>query len=113
MRIVSPPQIRNLCSLNPINHPPRRWRMCQRRGNLQHNLTSKTDAKGQTISYSYDANNRLLRKNYPDTTEETFSYDIAGRMLTSTDSTGQVKRTSTNLSGHSFSNQTALSISFA
>jgi len=74
------------------------------------NLTSKTDAKGQTISYSYDANNRLLRKNYPDTTEETFSYDskgniltaanknisynfsydVAGRMLTSTDSTGQV-----------------------
>jgi len=76
----------------------------------RNNLASKTDANGATITYSYDANNRLLKKTYPDNTEEaytynvkgniltatnkdiayTFGYNVAGRMLSSTDSNGQV-----------------------
>ncbi len=74
------------------------------------NLVSKTDANGNTTGYRYDGNGRLLKKIHPDHTEEcytydakgniltaanrefsyTFSYDAAGRMLSSTDANGRV-----------------------
>ncbi len=42
------------------------------------NLTSKTDRKGQTITYVYDALNRLAKKQYTDSTEVDYTYDLPG-----------------------------------
>ncbi|MBI3399066.1 MAG: RHS repeat-associated core domain-containing protein, partial [Deltaproteobacteria bacterium] len=73
------------------------------------NLVSKRDANGSTIQYAYDQLNRLTKKTYPDTTQETymynlqgslsyvsnqyisytFSYDAKGRLLTVKDGGGQ------------------------
>jgi len=39
-------------------------------------LTSKTDRKGQTITYMYDDLNRLTSKTYPDTTSVAYTYDL-------------------------------------
>ena len=41
------------------------------------NLTSKTDANGITISYQYDALNRLTLINFPSDTDIPYAYDTA------------------------------------
>jgi RHS repeat-associated protein len=46
------------------------------------NLISKTDANGNTIAYTYDTLGRLIKKSYPDASEETFTYDAKGNILT-------------------------------
>ena len=76
----------------------------------RNNPVTRTDANGNTSNYNYDAKDRLLKKTYPDSTEVTFtydtkgnlltasnknisytfSYDVAGRMVSSADSTGKV-----------------------
>ncbi|MBI5361383.1 MAG: putative Ig domain-containing protein [Planctomycetes bacterium] len=48
-------------------------------------LKTKTDPKGQTISFSYDGNGRLTAKTYPDLTEVNRTYDAQGNVLTTTD----------------------------
>ena len=40
------------------------------------NRVSKTDRKNQTITYLYDALNRLTSKSYPDTTAVDHVYDL-------------------------------------
>lgn len=49
---------------------------------------SKTDRKGQTIQYVYDALNRLTLKNYPDSTSVDYVYDLVGKVKQVTDPTG-------------------------
>ena len=49
---------------------------------------SKTDRKGQTIQYVYDALNRLTQKNYPDSTSAEYTYDLVGKILSVNDPTG-------------------------
>jgi len=49
------------------------------------NLTSKTDAKSQTISFAYDYNNRLTGKTYPDSSTATYTYDASSNLLTVVD----------------------------
>ena len=51
-------------------------------------LTSKTDRKGQTIQYVYDALNRLSHKGYPDTTGVDYIYDLAGKIRQVSDPSG-------------------------
>ena len=51
-------------------------------------MTSKTDRKGQTINYVYDALNRLTRKLYPDSTEVNYVYDLVGKIQQVNDPTG-------------------------
>jgi YD repeat-containing protein len=43
-------------------------------------LTRKTDRKGQTITYVYDALNRLTHKSYPDSTGVDYVYDLVGKI---------------------------------
>jgi RHS repeat-associated protein len=52
------------------------------------NLTSKTDRKGQSIQYVYDALNRLTHKGYPDSTGVDYVYDLVGKIQQVSDSTG-------------------------
>mgnify|MGYP001613144782 CR=1 FL=1 len=50
------------------------------------NLTSKTDAKNQTINYTtYDKNNRLTTKTYPNGSTVSYSYDAESNLLTALD----------------------------
>ena len=58
------------------------------RGNADNNLTSKTDRKGQTIQYVYDALNRLTQKSYPDATSANYVYDLVGKVQSVNDPTG-------------------------
>jgi YD repeat-containing protein len=51
-------------------------------------LTSKTDRKGQTLQYVYDALNRLTSKNYPDSTGVEYVYDLVGKLQHVSDPTG-------------------------
>jgi YD repeat-containing protein len=52
------------------------------------NLASKTDRKGQVISYAYDALNRLTHKGYPDSTGVDYVYDLVGKIQQVSDPTG-------------------------
>ena len=52
------------------------------------NLLSKTDRKGNTIQYLYDALYRLTQKTYPDTTNVEYAYDLANKVLQVSDPTG-------------------------
>lgn len=52
------------------------------------NLTSFTDARGNTTFYEYDSLYGVTSVTYPDLTTETFSYDAAGNVLSRTDSHG-------------------------
>ena len=60
------------------------------------NLTSQTDAKGQTITFAYDSLNRVTQKTYVGSTatpviytyDETFSENPKGRLTTVTDASG-------------------------
>jgi RHS repeat-associated protein len=52
------------------------------------NLLSKTDRKGNTIQYLYDALYRLTQKTYPDTTNVEYVYDLANKVLQVSDPTG-------------------------
>ena len=54
----------------------------------EQDLTSKTDRKGQTITYLYDALNRLTSKNYPDTTAVGYLYGLVGTIQQVNDPTG-------------------------
>src|SRR5882724_8163643 len=51
-------------------------------------LTAKTDRKGQTINYVYDALNRMTQKNYPDSTSVEYVYDLVGKVMQVNDPTG-------------------------
>ncbi len=51
-------------------------------------VTSRTDAIGRTTSYSYDAWKRLTGIDYPQSTDQSFTYDLEGRMTQSVDGTG-------------------------
>jgi RHS repeat-associated protein len=61
------------------------------------NLLSKTDRKGQTINYGYDALYRLTSKTYPDSTAVNYSYDASNRLTQVTDPTGVYSFTYDNL----------------
>jgi YD repeat-containing protein len=52
------------------------------------NLTSKTDRKGQTISYTFDQLNRLIQKSYPDSTTVAYAFDKDSRLTQAVDPTG-------------------------
>ncbi|MBU7028113.1 MAG: exo-alpha-sialidase [Theionarchaea archaeon] len=56
--------------------------------NSSGNLTSFTDANGNTTFYEYDSLFGVTRVTYPDSTVETFSYDAAGNVLSRTDADG-------------------------
>jgi RHS repeat-associated protein len=52
------------------------------------NLSTFTDARGNTIDYDYDANGNLLSVTYEDDTRESFTYDGMGNVLTWTNRRG-------------------------
>jgi RHS repeat-associated protein len=52
------------------------------------NLRSKQDRNGNTINYTYDYQNRLFQKTYPDSTNVEYSYDVAGRLYSVVDANG-------------------------
>ena len=52
------------------------------------NLTSLTDANGNTTLYEYDSLFGVTQATYPDSTTETFSYDAVGNVLQRTDGNG-------------------------
>ena len=60
-------------------------------------MKTKTDAKGVTVSYEYDALNRLIRIDNPDEPDITYIYDEAdaqngqGRMTTVADASGTTR----------------------
>ena len=51
-------------------------------------VTSRTDARNRTTGYTYDAWKRLKAVDYPQSTDQSFSYDAEGRMTAATDGTG-------------------------
>ncbi|MGC1121954.1 MAG: RHS repeat-associated core domain-containing protein [Candidatus Methanofastidiosia archaeon] len=52
------------------------------------NLTSMTDANGNTTSCEYDALFGMTRALYPDSTTEIFAYDVLGNLTSYTDANG-------------------------
>jgi RHS repeat-associated protein len=52
-------------------------------------MTSLTDPKGQSTYWQFNAANQLLKKIYPDITEEGFAYDAYGRLATFTNRRNQ------------------------
>ncbi len=60
------------------------------------NLTNRTDTAGNTISYRYDALNRLVSRQYghdmscPCRDGDTFSYDAVGNLLTASNATASL-----------------------
>ena len=46
------------------------------------NTTSRTDPIGRTTNYSYDDLNRLVSRSYPSLVNDSFAYDLSGRMIT-------------------------------
>lgn len=54
------------------------------------NQTSVLDANGADILMTYDAENRLTRIDYPDTTQVAFTCDANGNRMTMIDSTGTI-----------------------
>ena len=52
------------------------------------NVLTHTDFKGQTIELDYNVNNKLIRKDYPDGSFETFTYTAVGRPNTIIDARG-------------------------
>jgi RHS repeat-associated protein len=61
------------------------------------NLTSKTDRKSQTVTYTYDQLNRLTQKSYPDTTTVAYTYDDDSRLTEVVDPTGTYQFTLDNM----------------
>jgi len=56
---------------------------------LNRNLTSFTDAKGQTNGFVYDSTDKLIQKNLPDDTVN-FTYDSTGNLILVIDNDSQV-----------------------
>ena len=54
------------------------------------NLTSLTDANGNTTGFAYDIYNRVSAVTYPGGALETFTYDLGGRLKTKTHRKGTV-----------------------
>lgn len=52
--------------------------------NLRGDLTSQTDARGNTTSYTYNDEGRLASVQYPDGGQISYTYDDKGRVLTQT-----------------------------
>jgi YD repeat-containing protein len=52
------------------------------------NLVKKVDAIGQTTTYSFNDQNRLILTKYPDAFNETRNYDQAGNLVSKRDSNG-------------------------
>ncbi len=52
------------------------------------NVTSTTDANGQTIQYTYDQLSRVTHIAYPDGSSVDYTYDAASNLLTMHDATG-------------------------
>lgn len=46
------------------------------------NLLTRTDQKGQTTTYTYNDLYFLLKRDYPVSADDNFTYDLSGRMLT-------------------------------
>ena len=74
-------------------------------------LVSETDATGRTISYSYDANNRLATITGPFGHALTLAYDTQGRLSTLTDPAGKVI-TYTYDDTYSYSPSASLTVTF-
>jgi RHS repeat-associated protein len=53
------------------------------------NLVTQTDALGRVTKLSYDALNRLTRRQYPGGESEQFAYDAVGNLVASTDANGK------------------------
>lgn len=51
-------------------------------------ITSQTDAKGKTTGYQYDAVGRITKVTYPDSTTQTYTYDVPNNTVTYTDEVG-------------------------
>ena len=52
------------------------------------NVVATTDFNGNTITYSYDARNRLISKAYPDGTSVAYTFTLTGQEATVTDARG-------------------------
>ncbi len=57
------------------------------------NLTSFTDANGNTTSYFYDSFFGMTRTTYPDSTTEEYTYDAVGNLLQKKDANGTTQLT--------------------
>jgi RHS repeat-associated protein len=53
------------------------------------NLTSVTNARGRTTTYTYDIADRLVQANYPDNTSESWDHHDDGRVASHTDGRGR------------------------
>ncbi|MBU7029817.1 MAG: RHS repeat protein [Theionarchaea archaeon] len=79
------------------------------------NLTSFTDANGNTTFYEYDSLFGVTRVTYPDSTVETFSYDAAGNVLSRTDADGTTEFTYNAISqllSAQYPNQTSITFEY-
>jgi YD repeat-containing protein len=63
------------------------------------NLLSKTDRKGQTIQYVYDALYRMTQKSYPDSTAVEYMYDLVGKVQQVSDPTERMALPTTTWRG--------------
>ena len=59
------------------------------------NLTSITDADGNTTQYGYSSNGNLLSITYPDGSQESFTYDPLGNLSETVEQNGDVINSST------------------
>lgn len=66
---------------DPLNHTTSFVYSCCR-------VTSRTDARNRTTTYSYDAWDRRTGIDYPTSTDQSFTYDVEGRMTQAVDGTG-------------------------
>ena len=55
---------------------------------LNGNLATRTDYNGSMTTYTYDTMNRPTAALYPDSSQVTYTYDPAGRLVQTSDSTG-------------------------
>jgi YD repeat-containing protein len=66
---------------DPLNHTTTYVYTCCR-------VTSRTDARNRTTTYTYDAWGRRTGINYPTSTDQSFTFDVEGRMTQAVDGTG-------------------------